>query len=148
MYRLLSVNGLSVISDSNPVVNLYKAIDHLIDYYEDNKCDFYNMRECGCCGNMCDSDNTVTAYNGDEVIGECCQDRYIYCDNADTYFHEEDHDAWSEYEEESDQDYDTQFEYVYRYDVNVLDYLSFKKHNDQKTVRSVSYTHLTLPTKA
>ena len=136
MYRLLSAYT-TVDSDivDTPVALLYRAIDHLIDYYEDNKYDFYNMRECDCCGNMCDSHNTFTAYNGDEVIGDCCQDRYIWCDNADTYLHEDDHDAWASYEEESDQDYDTQFEYVYRYDVNVLDYLSFKKHNDQKTVR-------------
>ena len=136
MYRLLSAYT-TVDSDivDTPVALLHRAIDHLIDYYEDNKYDFYNMRECDCCGNMCDSHNTFTAYNGDEVIGDCCQDRYIWCDNADTYLHEDDHDAWASYEEESDQDYDTQFEYVYRYDVNVLDYLSFKKHNDQKTVR-------------
>ena len=57
MYRLLIATESWGVQSDNPIATLYRAIDSLIGYYEDNKYDFYNMRECGCCGNMCDSDN-------------------------------------------------------------------------------------------
>ena len=41
MYRLLVATESFHI---NPIATLYRAIDSLLDYYEDNKMDFYNLR--------------------------------------------------------------------------------------------------------
>ena len=123
MYRLIVAKnvfvgdfGMEYVPSDNPICKLYRAIDALIDYFNDTKYDFYNLVECTNCGEMCDVDNTISAYNGDETIGECCQHRYSYCEEADTYFHEVDYDSWDQYTESSDEDYECGFEGVYRYD--------------------------------
>ena len=141
MYRLLVAKnvfvgdfGMEYVPSDAPLCKLYRAVDDLIDYFNENKYEFYDLVECTNCGEICDANNTISAYNGDETIGECCQHRYSYCEEADTYFHEDDYDSWDQYRESSDEDYECGFEGVYRYDCDPLDYLSFMSTKEESQI--------------
>tara|TARA_B100000214_G_scaffold334725_1_gene277591 strand:+ start:286 stop:1734 length:1449 start_codon:yes stop_codon:yes gene_type:complete len=141
MYRLLVAKnvfvgdfGMEYVPSDAPLCKLYRAVDDLVDYFNDNKFEFYNLAECSCCGEVCGYDDTFSAYNGDETVGECCQGQYSYCDEADTYFRDDDYESWEQYQEPSDEDYDSGFEGVYRYDCDPLDYLYFMHTKSESSI--------------
>ena len=117
-----------------PVKQLYVAIDKIIDEYHESKSDYYDLITCSNCDDYCQDGDAISAYNGDEIIGECCQNQYSYCDEADTYFRDDDYESWDQYREPSDEDYDSGFEGVYRYDCDPLDYLYFMHTKSESSI--------------
>ena len=94
-----------------------------LDKLNDYKTELFELNSCDNCGTNMADEYTVSAYGGDQVICEDCRDSdYYYNDRSEQYVHNEDCD-YSEYDDD-DNDHDSNFEGVYRYDYDVMDRLS------------------------
>ena len=94
-----------------------------LDQLSHYKTELFELNSCDNCGAHMSDDSTVSAYGGDQRICEDCRDsEYYYHDRSEQYVHNEDCD-YSEYDDD-DEDHDSNFEGVYRYDYDVMDRLS------------------------
>ena len=119
-YKLTRYNEIL----GNLDINLFfRFMECFLDRINDEKTELFELNSCDNCGtNMADED-TVSAYGGDQIICEDCRDSdYYYHNRSDQYVHNEDCD-YAEYDDD-DEDHDSNFEGVYRYDYDVMDRLS------------------------
>ena len=110
-------------------------LDCFLDYVTESENELFSLVYCEDCDSSVHEDYSVTVYGGDRMVCEDCRDSdYYYHDSSDQYVHNEDEDYCDD--EGGDEDYDCDFQGVLRYDVDVMDYLSKKKlDNEPKITR-------------
>jgi len=103
---------------------LMDFIYYIIEFWQENRTDIYELYSCSDCGDSYSEDYMTTVHDSDYVCGSCLEN-YDYCDDAGTYLHR-DSDEWHDYNR-SDECESSDFEGVYRYDYDIMEDLNKMK---------------------
>jgi len=132
-YRLHLFNKGKTSHISGSVAAFRHFLDCFLDYVSERETELFDLICCEDCEELVHEDYSTSVYGGDRIICEDCRDsEYYYHNGSDQYVHNED-EEYSDCED-GDEDNDCDFQGVLRYDVDVMDYLSKKKLDNEPRI--------------
>ena len=110
---------------------LIDFIDYIIEFWQENRTDIYELYHCTDCSDLHPADYLTTTHNSEDVC-ESCLENYEYVESAGTYLHIES-DEYCDYMRD-DEDHESDWEGVYRYDFDIMERLSKMKLSNEPPI--------------
>ena len=135
--KKLSLIQLAFIQDPHiekqylATTRLIDFLDYIINFYDENKTTLYDLIYCQDCSDTFE-DHHMNMVHNCEYVCESCLENYEYVESAGTYLHIES-DEYCDYMRD-DEDHESEWEGVYRYDFDIMERLSKMKLSNEPPI--------------